>query len=191
MGRTHVGACRWTHALEASVTRYGKGAMAHVQGRGRINQRPPQCEHRPIRGSDESRPRDNNPMLLINDDGLIDPGGQRHPSRASYIRFSKDDLLDWLNRLHQQARSVPTKLSARGGRPPLVDWTLVKAEAFRLMDHHDEFSADDPEWNAQVRLEEAIQKFCVSKFGVEPATSTLRGHLGQALKDWRGRKSET
>jgi hypothetical protein len=149
------------------------------------------------------------PVLLMADDGLVGmgirPGAQdkagvtadgklvthRLPHRHSASLYSKNDLLDWLERNHPRATSAPPKQAGRGGRPPLVDWTVAKAEIFRLMNYHGEFSADDPEWNAQVRLEEAIQKFCVSKFGVEPATSTLRGHLGEALRDWRARRSET
>jgi hypothetical protein len=128
----------------------------------------------------------NETPLLMADDGLVGMD-----MRHSASLYSKNDLLDWLERNHPRATSAPPKQAGRGGRPPLVDWTVAKAEIFRLMDHHGEFSADDPEWNAQVRLEEAIQKFCVSKFGVEPATSTSRGHLGEALRDWRTRRSET
>ena len=36
------------------------------------------------------------------------------------------------------------------------------------MDHHGEFSPDDPEWNAQARLEEAIADFCQDKFKKAP-----------------------
>jgi hypothetical protein len=147
------------------------------------------------------------PVLLMADDGLVGmdmrPGAQEksgvtvdgkaiiHKIQTGTFQISKNDLLDWLERNHPRATSAPPKQAGRGGRPPLVDWTVAKAQIFHLMDHHGEFSADDPEWNAQVRLEEAIQKFCVSKFGIEPATSTLRGHLGEALRDWRARRSET
>jgi hypothetical protein len=45
------------------------------------------------------------------------------------------------------------------------------------MDYHGPFSADDPVWDAQARLEEKLLKFCYDKTGREPSIGSLRTHL--------------
>lgn len=78
----------------------------------------------------------------------------------------------------------PTK--AKGGRPPKFDHAAVAAEVVRLMDHHGEFSQDDPEWNAQARLTEAI----IRRFG-EAAESTIDDYIKEPLAAWRERRPKT
>ena len=148
---------------------------------------------RDARASGEVRVRNDDPVLLIADDGIVGmdlrPGamnkgginldGQlvshRLSATSSGDQFSEDDLTGWLNIHHPKA-------GRRGGRPPAYDWNAIRQVVFELMDHHDEFSVDDPEWNAQARLEE---KLC-DKFGV--STSALREQLPNMLKDWRNFK---
>jgi hypothetical protein len=77
------------------------------------------------------------------------------------------------------------------GRKPAGNWKIVDAEVFRLMDYHGEFSDDDPEWNAQARLEAAIADFCQKKFNKPPSEATIRAHVCQFLKRWRQSRSET
>jgi hypothetical protein len=134
------------------------------------------------------------PVLLMADDGLVGmdmrPGAQdkagvtadgkpiihRNISTRMF-QISKDDLLDWLGRHHPEQRAP-----RRGGRPP-HDWSKISAAAFKLMDHHGEFSNDDPKWNAQARLEEALS----DQFTV--GISTLRERLPKFLEDWRKAKA--
>jgi hypothetical protein len=78
----------------------------------------------------------------------------------------------------------PTK--AKGGRPPKFDRAAVAEEVDRLMDHHGDFSQDDPEWNAQARLTEAI----IRKFG-EAAPSTVDEYIKDPLLAWRERRPKT
>ena len=78
-----------------------------------------------------------------------------------------------------------------GGRPPVVNWSMVDKEVFRLMDDNGEFSADDPDWNAQARLEEAIAAFCAKKFKQRPSVTTIRRHIREPLERWRRSRSET
>jgi hypothetical protein len=78
-----------------------------------------------------------------------------------------------------------------GGRPPVVNWSMVGEEVFRLMTDNGEFSADDPEWNAQARLEEAIAAFCAKKFKQRPSVTTIRRHIRGPLERWRRSRSET
>jgi hypothetical protein len=56
------------------------------------------------------------------------------------------------------------------------------------MDHHDEFSLDDPEWKSQADLERAIlDKFVLS--GKTPAESTVRDLIGEPLAQWGAQKA--
>jgi hypothetical protein len=111
--------------------------------------------------------------VFLNDDGVV---GLRL-RQISVRRFSEADLLDWLGRHHPEQRAP-----GRRGRPS-HDWSKISAAAFELMDHHGEFSNDDPKWNAQARLEEALS----DQFSV--GISTLREHLPKLLDDWRKAKA--
>jgi hypothetical protein len=68
----------------------------------------------------------------------------------------------------------------KGGRPPKFDRAVVAAEVHRLMVHHGEFSADDPEWNGQARLIEALRQ----RFG-EASDSTFEEYIKEPLATWR------
>jgi hypothetical protein len=139
-----------------------------------------------------------NPTLLMADDGVVGmgmrPGAQhkagvtadgkmivRSTVSTSTCHINSDDLLDWLSRQHPEKKPASTSPPSahRTGRPPAYDWAAVRKTTFELMDHHDEFSVDDPEWNAQARLEEILSE----KFGM--AISTLREQLPKFLTDWR------
>jgi hypothetical protein len=78
-----------------------------------------------------------------------------------------------------------------GGRPPAVDWEMVGREVWRLMNHHGEFSADDPDWNAQARLESALADFCETTFDKRPSETTIKDHIREPLRRWRQSRSET
>jgi hypothetical protein len=137
--------------------------------------------------------------LVLNDDSLIGIGVRRamnkggvtadgkqvmHTLPVGEIQISKDDLLDWLNRQPFEKRQAMPP-ARRGGRPPAVDWNVMRSEALRLMDHHGNFSADDPEWSAVERLYDALQHFCNSKFGREVGRTTLQEHVTPWLSEWR------
>lgn len=117
--------------------------------------------------------------LVLNDDGVV---GMRDRVIGERL-INEDDLLDWLRRRHGASRAGA---KAKGGRPPKFDRAAVGAEVIRLMDHHGEFSADDPEWNAQARLTEAI----MAKFG-EAAESTVDEYIKAPLAAWRERHPKT
>jgi hypothetical protein len=86
-----------------------------------------------------------------------------------------------------QADVAPPK--GKGGRKTVVDWSTVDKEVERLMDHHMEFGADAPDWNAQARLVEAIQRFCFDKFGTEPGKTTVEDRIKEPLAKWRARRT--
>jgi hypothetical protein len=81
-----------------------------------------------------------------------------------------------------------TKPAKKGGRPPALDWTVVKEEALGLMDYHGEFGADSPKWNAQAKLEDELEAFCETKFEKRPGRSTLQGRVALWLLEWRNSK---
>jgi hypothetical protein len=111
-------------------------------------------------------------------DGIVDPG----KTVDDYLpRLCRSDLTDWLDRNHPRAPAVPSKRKC--GRPRKFDLIAVAAEVQQLMNHHGEFSADDPEWNAQACLVEALR----DKFG-GPSNSTLEKYVKQPLANWRAQK---
>jgi hypothetical protein len=77
-----------------------------------------------------------------------------------------------------KADMAPRK--GKGGRKPVMDQNAVATEVERLMGYHGEFRADDPEWNAEARLKEAIR----GKFG-EAADSTIESYIKAPLANWR------
>ena len=89
------------------------------------------------------------------------------------------------------AKAFPqsAKLANKGGRPPAVDWNVVKDKVIQLMNYHGDFGSDSPEWNVQARLEDAIEALCDSKFKKRPAKSTIQRHIKPWLADWRKAKS--
>jgi hypothetical protein len=106
------------------------------------------------------------------------------------LTFSREDVL----KLWPELSRVDANKAKRGGRPPVVDWSLVEAETVRLMDHHGDFMPGDKKWNAQARLEADLKTYCQKHFGKVPADSTLRGRIPGWLQSWaeeKGRSSET
>jgi hypothetical protein len=126
--------------------------------------------------------RNRGKAMLANDDGLMNWHSRVEPSDKELL-FSHDDLLDWLTRQPEESKpSAPPPehpSERRAGRPAAYDWQAIGAETFKLMSYHGEFSTDDPAWNAQARLEEALN----DKFGV--SISTLRERLPKLLQEWR------
>lgn len=57
------------------------------------------------------------------------------------------------------------------------------------MEHYGDFGPDEPEWNAQARLEEKLLAFARDTFGAEPGISTLRENLVPMLARWRASKA--
>lgn len=115
---------------------------------------------------------------------LLDENWRPHKSgftaRCPCEIFVRRDSLDRLIASIEPASKPPVP-RRRGGRPP-HDWEAIRKVVFQLMDYHDEFSIDDPKWNAQARLEEAI----LDRF--EVGVSTLRKRLPEMLAAWRKTK---
>lgn len=81
------------------------------------------------------------------------------------------------------ARQDLAPRKGKGGRPPRLDQATVTAEVCRLMDHHGEISPDDPDWNALVRLYDALR----IRFGADFADNTLEPYVKKALAEWHER----
>jgi hypothetical protein len=65
------------------------------------------------------------------------------------------------------------------------NWTAIEQETYRLMQEHGDFTAANPSWNAQARLEEKLQEFHSERFGGELGMTQLRSRIGQWLTIWR------
>jgi hypothetical protein len=103
----------------------------------------------------------------------------------------KDDNDHWIFVTLQSLESALKQFAGKHsnvGRKPDFDWQIIETEALSLMDQHGDFTADDPKWNAQARLEEALKDFCQRKWQREPSTTQLRSRLPRWLAAWRERK---
>jgi hypothetical protein len=87
----------------------------------------------------------------------------------------------------EEAPAVSAPVVSQGGRPPIMTQDKVDAEVFRLMDLHGEFAADNPEWDAQARLEKAIGDYCENLTGKRPRETTLKVYIREPLQRWRQR----
>jgi hypothetical protein len=85
----------------------------------------------------------------------------------------------------EEARTQSSPTASRRGRPPKYHWDLIETKGRQLMDHHGDFDPNDPEWDAQARLEEALIKFCEDTWNDAPALSSLRSKIAEWLPDWR------
>lgn len=121
--------------------------------------------------------------LPLLDDNLVPVPDGRTARCTREIFVRRDSLERFMSPLTAAAinRDKPSS-SARRGRPP-HDWETIRKAAFELMDHHGEFSPDDPKWNVQARLEEVLH----DRFSV--GISTLREHLPGILTAWREAKA--
>jgi hypothetical protein len=129
----------------------------------------------------ESKDTSNNAMPLQMGSGQID---NSTPSVGVPAEDSKN--------LHGSgAQSASSRAKRRTGRPPKLDWSAVEVEVFQLMDHHGEFSPNDREWNAQAKLEAAVQDLCKLKLHTDISVSRIKEKLPEMLQRWRDKKSKT
>jgi hypothetical protein len=99
----------------------------------------------------------------------------------------REETYIWLARVDLE-KCIAAERQSIGGRPLAFDWAAIEAESVRLMEHHGDFTDDDPEWNAQARLETALLTFCQRTWKREPGLSTLREKLILWLVKWRENK---
>jgi hypothetical protein len=74
------------------------------------------------------------------------------------------------------------------GRKSTVDPNLIRAEVFRLMDHHGDFTPEDTEWNCQARLEEAIADFITDRLSFPLSETRIRTMVRDGLASWKGKR---
>ena len=126
------------------------------------------------------------------DEDFVEPGDIFQPGPAAavggYLRpvfFDRKNFNSWLLHLVPGARAA-----YRPGRKPDYDRDLIRSLVFENMDHHGEFSADDPKWKCLADLERTIANKLNHKHGQSPAESTLRKLIKSPLADWRARKAD-
>lgn len=107
--------------------------------------------------------------------------------RPGFIEISQIETRSLLAAL--DAEKAPAA-KARGGRPPVLERTIIVQFVFDLMTEHGDFLPGDNEWDSQARLEEEVRAFIKRKTGRSPAVSTVRGHVQQALRQWRTHRAE-
>ena len=87
------------------------------------------------------------------------------------------------------SEELSNKPRQKPGPKPDFSWEKAEARCYELMDYHDDFTPDDPEWDCQARLEEELMTFFQGTDGRQPAPSTLRERLPAWLSTWRERKA--
>ena len=87
------------------------------------------------------------------------------------------------------SEELNNKPRQKPGPKPDFDWEKIEAKCYELMDYHDDFTPDDPDWDCQARLETALLDFCQQTWGREPGASTLRRKLPEWLLAWHKRKA--
>jgi hypothetical protein len=147
------------------------------------------------------------------DEDFVEPGEFFQPGPTAVIKgylrpvfFKDEEFNSWIARSvpgrdapsvftslqRQNPREEPGALAVPAvhvrGRKPSYPRASIRKWVFELMDHHDEFSLDDPEWKAQADLERAIlDKFALR--GKPPAESTVRDLIREPLAAWRAQKA--
>jgi hypothetical protein len=111
-------------------------------------------------------------LPLLGDGGRPTGDGFARCRRQIFVR--KSDLDRCLAGL-----AKPATTPKRGRKPH--DWSTIEKAVCELMNHHGDFSTDDPAWNCQARLEgEICDRFGISK-------TALREHLPAMLDQWRSK----
>jgi hypothetical protein len=108
---------------------------------------------------------------------MIDaPYAWRRLSSQTPIEVSRE-LLDGL--LRKRKKAAEKKKAGRKAH----NREAVKKRVFKLMDHHGDFSADDPDWNVELRLVEKLE----DELGI--SRTTLYEMISPMVDAWRRSKS--
>ena len=112
---------------------------------------------------------------------LTNPGPDTH---GQPVLLSTSNFQKWL----EQHRASRHSYVARRGAKAKFDWAAAQEQFRSLMKHHGPLSSDDPEWNAQARIEEAIEKYFEKQLGPDamPSKSMIRKNVSQWLADVTG-----
>lgn len=116
-------------------------------------------------------------LLLAADDGLT-----RLWSGARDIRFSKDDLLDWLDRNHPHDK--PAAAPGRRGAKAKADWEAVGLALRYEIEQRGVPGPDndDPKWRCQADVERWAADF-LDQRRESVAESTIRDRIRKTLQD--------
>jgi hypothetical protein len=84
------------------------------------------------------------------------------------------------------------KNQSQRGRKRKIPQREVDTAVADLLDHHGDFSDDDPDWRTQSQLEANTRATLEEKFGVKnvPMESTLREYVRLAYRQWKAQKAE-
>ena len=80
---------------------------------------------------------------------------------------------------------------SKRGRPPSIQYDVLKSEFLRLMDHHGDLSSDDPDWKSNDNVIEALQRFYSEKRKAEVSRTALQPKVNEWLEDWRRSEAAT
>ena len=83
------------------------------------------------------------------------------------------------------------KSQSKRGRKRKIPQAEIDIAVAELLDHHGDFSDDDPDWRTQSQLEAGTRETLAKKFGEKnvPLESTLREYISLAYGQWKARKA--
>jgi hypothetical protein len=123
------------------------------------------------------------------DEDFVEPGDFFQPGPPAVtngclrpVLFKEVEFSSWI------ARNVPGRDVHVRGRKPAYHRPSVRKWVFDLMDHHGEFSLDDPQWKSQADLERAILEEFLGH-NQYPVESTVRELIREPLAQWCAQKA--
>jgi hypothetical protein len=106
---------------------------------------------------------------------------------ASSIIYA-DGKPRWTDIMILSDGGVDAPRKSKAGRKPKWDWQAIERFVADRMDHHGEFSLDDPEWLGLADMEHEIQQQFPGADGAGPSHSTLQPRLTAMIERWREAK---
>jgi hypothetical protein len=163
---------------ERIVERFFRGALA--QGELNAYVRDPNTGQRlKLLKLDDWGPASFHPGICSN---FTSPNDVFCPGPDSTVHHMRRPVFVITGELKSWLHKIPGAPKKRVGRRP-HDWDTIEKRIFKLMDENGDFSLDDPDWNAQARLEDKI----TDEFGI--GVTQLRVRLPDILNRWKSTKA--
>jgi hypothetical protein len=116
------------------------------------------------------------------------------------VKYNASDLNVWIDQERRRLERIEARDAeptghppvnahaspkAKPGRKPKWDWIAIGKFVAEQMNHYDDFSNDDPNWQGMADLERAVQEHFAGNEG-GPPHGTLQPYLSAMVEAWRG-----
>jgi hypothetical protein len=125
-------------------------------------------------------------------DKFVPPRGGR--PRWSRLQVKKDDVRRLWGFAGDPDASMAgsnsdlARPNSRRGRPPKVEWGLVRDFVHTQLEYHGLPQSGDPDWSCQADVERATAKFIEKRFGISISESTVRERIVKFIAEWEAGK---